>query len=45
MQIMRRLLRKVASGETEGFGDVSTLADPSIVASLIDKVSSLTAKK
>lgn len=32
---VRRLLRKIACGETEGFGDLSTLADPEIVATLI----------
>jgi len=30
-KIMRRILRKVACGETEGFGDVSTLLNPEIV--------------
>jgi len=28
---MRRILRKVASGETDGLGDVSTLLNPEIV--------------
>ena len=28
-KIMRRILRKIAEGETSGFGDTSTLADPS----------------
>ncbi|MBF0888414.1 MULTISPECIES: acetate--CoA ligase [Gluconobacter] len=32
---VRRLLRKIACGETEGFGDLSTLADPEIVETLI----------
>ncbi|NHN87952.1 acetate--CoA ligase [Acetobacter conturbans] len=32
---VRRLLRKIACGETEGFGDLSTLANPAIVADLI----------
>ncbi|MCP1272237.1 acetate--CoA ligase [Gluconobacter albidus] len=32
---VRRLLRKIACGETEGFGDLSTLADPEIVEALI----------
>lgn len=41
-KIMRRILRKVISKETESLGDVSTLADPSIVDSLISKVASLT---
>ena len=36
-KIMRRILRKLAHGETE-FGDVSTLAEPSIVDELVLKV-------
>jgi acetyl-CoA synthetase len=35
-KIMRRILRKIAAGETEGFGDLSTLSDPSVVADLLD---------
>jgi acetyl-CoA synthetase len=35
-KIMRRILRKIASGETEDLGDVTTLADPGIVDVLID---------
>ena len=34
-KIMRRILRKIAEGETEQLGDVSTLADPSVVDDLI----------
>ena len=34
-KIMRRILRKIAAGETEDLGDISTLADPSVVESLI----------
>jgi acetyl-CoA synthetase len=30
-KIMRRILRKIASGETANLGDVSTLLDPSVV--------------
>lgn len=30
-KIMRRILRKIASGETQGFGDTSTLLDPGVV--------------
>lgn len=33
-KIMRRILRKVASGRTDEIGDVSTLADPSVVEEL-----------
>jgi acetyl-CoA synthetase len=32
---MRRILRKIAEGATDGFGDISTLADPTIVDSLL----------
>jgi acetyl-CoA synthetase len=32
---MRRILRKVAAGETEELGDVTTLADPSVVDTLL----------
>ena len=35
-KIMRRILRKIAAGEYTGLGDVTTLADPSIVDKLID---------
>ena len=35
-KIMRRILRKIAMGETSDVGDVSTLADPAIVQQLID---------
>jgi len=34
-KIMRRILRKIAEGETAGFGDTSTLADPSVVDALL----------
>ncbi len=34
-KIMRRILRKIASHETENLGDISTLADPGIVDTLI----------
>jgi acetyl-CoA synthetase len=36
-KIMRRILRKIACGETESLGDVTTLADPSVVDSLLKK--------
>jgi acetyl-CoA synthetase len=35
-KIMRRILRKIAEGETTGFGDTSTLADPAVVESLLE---------
>ena len=34
-KIMRRVLRKVAAGETDDLGDTSTLADPSVVDALV----------
>ena len=34
-KIMRRILRKIATNETDQIGDVSTLADPSVVEHLI----------
>ena len=34
-KIMRRILRKIAEGETGNLGDISTLADPSVVAALV----------
>ena len=35
-KIMRRILRKVAEGNTGDLGDTSTLADPSVVDSLVE---------
>ena len=35
-KIMRRILRKLACGEYENLGDISTLADPSVVKQLVD---------
>ena len=34
-KIMRRILRKVAEGQTDNFGDTSTLLDPSVVEEII----------
>ena len=34
-KIMRRILRKIASGETENLGDISTLAEPAVVDILV----------
>jgi acetyl-CoA synthetase len=34
-KIMRRILRKVAEGETSNLGDISTLLDPNVVAEII----------
>ncbi|WP_419730679.1 acetate--CoA ligase [Lichenicola sp.] len=37
-KIMRRILRKIATGEHDQLGDVSTLADPSVVQALIERM-------
>ena len=34
-KIMRRILRKISEGDIDNLGDISTLADPSVVESLI----------
>ena len=36
-KIMRRILRKIAANDVKDLGDVSTLADPSVVQLLLDK--------
>jgi acetyl-CoA synthetase len=35
-KIMRRILRKIAEGEPENVGDVTTLADPAVVQTIIE---------
>ena len=35
-KIMRRILRKIAEGDISNLGDTSTLADPSVVESLVE---------
>jgi acetyl-CoA synthetase len=35
-KIMRRILRKIAEGETENLGDVSTLLDPGVVNQIVE---------
>jgi len=35
-KIMRRILRKIAANEHEALGDTTTLADPTVVTSLVD---------
>lgn len=44
-KIMRRILRKIVAGEIDTLGDTSTLADPSVVNALIDKVEQNAANK
>jgi acetyl-CoA synthetase len=34
-KIMRRILRKIAENDVSNLGDISTLADPSVVEALI----------
>jgi acetyl-CoA synthetase len=36
-KIMRRILRKIAANEHDQLGDISTLADPSVVQQLIEE--------
>ena len=38
-KVMRRILRKVAEGETKALGDVSTLADSAVVEAIIEAAS------
>jgi acetyl-CoA synthetase len=33
---MRRILRKIASNQTEDLGDISTLLNPDVVQEIID---------
>jgi acetyl-CoA synthetase len=40
-KIMRRILRKIAEGETQQIGDVSTLLDPAVVTEIIEKAGQL----
>jgi acetyl-CoA synthetase len=36
-KIMRRILKRIASGETQDLGDTTTLADPSVVTKLVEE--------
>jgi len=36
-KIMRRILRKIAENQPDQLGDISTLADPSVVKSLVEE--------
>ncbi|MCC8379355.1 acetate--CoA ligase [Xenorhabdus sp. PB30.3] len=40
-KIMRRILRKIASGDTGNLGDTSTLADPGVVEKLLEEKQSI----
>ena len=35
-KIMRRILRKIAEGDFDNLGDTTTLAEPAVVASLLE---------
>jgi acetyl-CoA synthetase len=35
---MRRILRKIAAGDFDSFGDTSTLLDPDVVEEIIGKL-------
>ncbi len=37
-KIMRRILRKIAEGQTSNFGDTSTLLDPTVVEEIIENM-------
>lgn len=36
-KVMRRILRKIASAEYEGLGDISTLGEPSVVETIVNE--------
>ncbi|CAO98114.1 acetate--CoA ligase [Erwinia tasmaniensis] len=40
-KIMRRILRKIATGDTSNLGDTSTLADPGVVEKLLEEKQSI----
>lgn len=40
-KIMRRILRKIADGDTSNLGDISTLADPGVVEKLLQEKESM----
>jgi acetyl-CoA synthetase len=44
-KIMRRILRKIAAGDVNNLGELSTLADPSVVQSLVKSRASLSSSK
>ena len=41
-KIMRRILRKIATNEHDSIGDTSTLADPTVVESIVTQHKKLT---
>lgn len=43
-KIMRRILRKIAAGETENLGDITTLAEPAVVSAIVETAKRLERK-
>jgi len=43
-KIMRRILKKIAAGEIENLGDLSTIADPTVIDDLIAESKDLKAE-
>jgi acetyl-CoA synthetase len=44
-KIMRRILRMIAANKSDQLGDISTLADPSVVSTIISSHEKLIQKK
>jgi acetyl-CoA synthetase len=44
-KILRRMLRKIASGETEDLGDTSTLAEPTVLEELLTQQKQLQSRR
>ncbi len=44
-KILRRMLRKIASGETEDLGDTSTLAEPTVLDELLTQQKQLQSRR
>ena len=42
---MRRILRKVAANKTDELGDISTLAEPGVVAEIVENHTTMMMKK
>ena len=44
-KIMRRILRKVSADQSDELGDISTLADPSVVQEIVQNHADIVEKK
>ncbi|HEX5745928.1 MAG TPA: hypothetical protein VFZ09_06770 [Archangium sp.] len=44
-KILRRMLRKIACGETQDLGDTSTLAEPTVLDELLQQQSQLQSQR